>query len=669
MILMKARLHLWFLLTFCLAVARGAMAQGTAFTYQGFLTARGVPATASNDFTFALFNAASGGAQSGSTVQTDGVVMSNGLFTVSLDFGSAPFDGTALWLQIATRPAGSSTFTNLTPRQLIAATPYAVRAGNATTFTGSVAASQLTGTLNEAQMPTNFARLTPSNTTQQATGVPVLSGSFITAANVTFGGSGYTTPPMVRVNAPSGSNAVITATVSNGVVTRLTVNNAGSGYTNGATLTIAAPPSNAYQTFPGTNIFSNAGNIFAGNGASLTGLWRLAGNAGADPANGNFLGTTDNLPLEVRVNGLRALRLEPVANDADHSNIVNIVAGSSANFVAPGIGGVTIGGGGAGSYFGGVYPNSVAADFGAIGGGIANTIQTGASYSTIGGGNENTIQTGVFESTIGGGVGNMIQTGAFESTIGGGLGNTIQPGAYDSAIGGGVYNTIRFGTYATIAGGDGNTVGNAASSKGTYANVGGGQNNAAEGNYATVPGGVLNYAAGAFSFAAGRRAKALNDGSFIWADATDADFGYPGANTFQVRASGGVLFYANSAASIGVYLAPGGNSWAPTSDRNAKENFRAIDPQEILAKVAALPVLDYNLKSQTNTIRHLGPMAQDFAAAFHLGEDDKHITTIDADGVALAAIQGLNLKLETENAALKARLEKLEKLVQKLADE
>jgi hypothetical protein len=57
-------------------------------------------------------------------------------------------------------------------------------------------------------------------------------------------------------------------------------------------------------------------------------------------------------------------------------------------------------------------------------------------------------------------------------------------------------------------------------------------------------------------------------------------------------------------------------------------------------------------------------MAQDFRAAFGLGEDDKHIATVDADGVALAAIQGLNQKLERENAELKARLERLERLLE-----
>jgi hypothetical protein len=61
----------------------------------------------------------------------------------------------------------------------------------------------------------------------------------------------------------------------------------------------------------------------------------------------------------------------------------------------------------------------------------------------------------------------------------------------------------------------------------------------------------------------------------------------------------------------------------------------------VLRKLAAIPVSTWNYKTQDTSIRHIGPMAQDFAAAFGVGEDDLHITTIDADGVSLAAIQGL----------------------------
>ena len=102
-----------------------------------------------------------------------------------------------------------------------------------------------------------------------------------------------------------------------------------------------------------------------------------------------------------------------------------------------------------------------------------------------------------------------------------------------------------------------------------------------------------------------------------------------------------------------------------------------MNGREILEKVASLPLSTWNYRSEPAAFRHLGPMEQYFKAAFGLGETDTGITTVDADGVALAAIQGLNekveagsqksevriQKLEAENAELKQRLAALEKIV------
>ncbi len=105
------------------------------------------------------------------------------------------------------------------------------------------------------------------------------------------------------------------------------------------------------------------------------------------------------------------------------------------------------------------------------------------------------------------------------------------------------------------------------------------------------------------------------------------------------------------------------------SDRNFKANFTPVDSLAVLAKVSALPITAWNYKSEAG-VQHLGPMAQDFYAAFNIGADDKHIATVDESGVALAAIQGLNEKFESENAALRARnavlearLDRLERLL------
>jgi hypothetical protein len=104
-----------------------------------------------------------------------------------------------------------------------------------------------------------------------------------------------------------------------------------------------------------------------------------------------------------------------------------------------------------------------------------------------------------------------------------------------------------------------------------------------------------------------------------------------------------------------------------TSDRNAKEHFTALNPQSVLAKVAAMPITEWNYKSENADDKHIGPMAQDFHEAFGLnGNDDKHISAVDGTGVALSAIQGLNQEVEdlkTENAELKQRLATLEKII------
>jgi len=111
-----------------------------------------------------------------------------------------------------------------------------------------------------------------------------------------------------------------------------------------------------------------------------------------------------------------------------------------------------------------------------------------------------------------------------------------------------------------------------------------------------------------------------------------------------------------------------------TSDRNAKENFATVDRKAVLEKVSALPIARWSFKSLPGA-DHIGPMAQDFYAAFGVGSDDKHIATVDAEGVALAAIQGLNQKLEEEMkakdakiATLESRLADLEKLFSALAN-
>lgn len=282
-----------------------AYAQGTAFTYQGQLLTTNGPAHGLYDFTFALYNASSGGSQAGSTIQTNGVFVTNGLFMATMDFGPGIFTGTAYWLQIGVRTNLAASFTALSVRQQLTPTPYAIYAegANATGLTGTIPTGDLSGT-----------------------------------------------------------------------------------YGNPITL-------------------NNAGNSFSGNGAGLTGVnaltlgglgpnnfWKTTGNGGTT-AGPNFVGTTDNQPLELHVAGSRGLLLVP---DPNGFGEVNVIGGSFNN---------TVGASSSGNSIGGGYGNIATGSDSVIAGGFENTNL--ASSSFIGGGSYNTIGVNGQDAVVPGGYKNI----------------------------------------------------------------------------------------------------------------------------------------------------------------------------------------------------------------------------------------------------------------------
>ena len=300
-----------------------------------------------------------------------------------------------------------------------------------------------------------------------------------------------------------------------------------------------------------------------------------------------------------------------------------------------------------------IEPNATSPNV--VGGYGGNTVTSGAAGAAIGGGGSsgnNSLVTDDY-GTVAGGLGNQAGDGLGTTsdktyaTVGGGYSNIAGGGA--ATIGGGYDNTAN-GWRGTVAGGEANNA------SGDHATVGGGWANTASGDFATVAGGRDDTAGGDYSFAAGRRAKATNKGSFVWGDSTDTDVTSSADNQFKARASGGVIFYSNSGMTNGVQLAAGGGTWSSVSDRNLKEHFATVDGRDLLDRLAQVPVTTWNYKSQDASIRHIGPVAQDFYAAFGVGEDDRHIATIDADGVALAASQAL-YRLAQEQAGQIAALQ------------
>ncbi|HEY67233.1 MAG TPA: hypothetical protein G4N97_03055, partial [Thermoflexia bacterium] len=123
---------------------------GTAFTYQGRLTDGGSPANGHYDFKFQLYDAASDGNPVGSTVAQEDVAVSEGLFTVQLDFGTDAFTGEARWLEIGVRPGSGGTYTILSPRQPLTPAPYALGLRPGAVIAGDLGVNEAALTLDHA---------------------------------------------------------------------------------------------------------------------------------------------------------------------------------------------------------------------------------------------------------------------------------------------------------------------------------------------------------------------------------------------------------------------------------------------------------------------------------------------------------------------------------------
>jgi hypothetical protein len=177
---------------------------------------------------------------------------------------------------------------------------------------------------------------------------------------------------------------------------------------------------------------------------------------------------------------------------------------------------------------------------------------------------------------------------------------------------------------------------------------------------ASMATGAATVAAGSGSVALGTGVTAQGDGSFAFGDRNTQYAPPVGENGFWVRAFGGVAL--NTGVNIGCDLPPNTGAWACSSSKLLKEGFEDVDGEEILARLKDVPIQRWRYIG--TAARHLGPFAEDFHAAFGLGEDADKIAQIDADGVALSAVQALERRtaeLRMENAELRRRLEALER--------
>jgi hypothetical protein len=339
--------------------------------------------------------------------------------------------------------------------------------GTVTSVTGTAPISVATGTTTPA---ISLGTVPIAN---GGTGVTALAAGHL-SSNGTTVTSSATIPAADISGTLTDAQVADNLTISSG-----TVNNSIIGGTTPAAGTFTALKVTGGSGTAGQVLTSDASGNATWQAAGSSG-WSLTGNAGT-VAGTNFIGTTDNIPFEVRVNNERALRIEPNATSP------NFIGGYSGNNVTAGVKGATIGGGG--------------------GAGNLNTVTD--NYGTIGGG---------FQNRAGDNAGSTSDKPF--ATVGGGVNNTAS--AWESTVSGGGNNTAS-GVESTVAGG---------------------ADNIASGTLSTVPGGLLNTAAGSYSFAAGYRAKvnAAHTGTFVWADSVTADFNSAATNEFAVRATGGVRF-------------------------------------------------------------------------------------------------------------------------------
>jgi trimeric autotransporter adhesin len=731
-----------------------AAAQGTAFTYQGQLQNNGSLASGTYNLQFSLYTANSGGSLVAGPVTNNSVLITNGLFTVTMDFGSSVWNGATNWLQIGVETNGVSGFTPLTPRQQLTPAPYAIYAegADAAGLLGTIPATNLGGTYGNALTLTNPANSFSGN------------GTGLTNVNAaTLGGLAPGSFWQVGGNAgvPSSNNFIgtldnnfIDVRVSNIRGLRLRLFNDALGiYTNapnvigGSSVNLTAPDvvgatiaggggNNTNGTALINEVYADFGAI-GGGAANSTG----AQNATVSGGYGNNAGGTGSFIGGGGYDGTNFFgnTIQDVAATIGGGMNNTIPKGGNYAFIGGGYGNNA---GGLGAMVGGGEGNIASGYATTVGGGYGNRAEV--YLATVAGGGGNIASTNT--ATVGGGA-NNVASGQTATVSGGifnyatGSGSFVGGGGYDGSeqignqaqapaatIGGGQANIISdSGSYAFIGGGDENT------NSGYGATVGGGLGNTASGYAATIPGGAGNTASGYESFACGSFANSIHDYSFVWGDDEIGAFSSTRQHQFAIQAANGVYMSVSASSGltpaalevdssstngVAIYATQNSSGAAAvlansgtgniisgfsgpsadtlvfkvendgtvvskgatlTSDRNAKDNFTSLDGKAVLAKVAALPVTEWNYKDDPADKKHIGPVAQDFHATFGLnGDDDHHISILDEGGVALAAIQGLNqkltekdseiLSLKRQNEALAKRLENLEQTMKSVAE-
>lgn len=627
--------HIRTLLSLALAAAAVSTVHAGEFVYQGRLDDRGVPAHGRYDLRIAAFADAKSAAGLIAPITFPGIEVRAGRFELRFD---APLSASAeAWLEVAVRESGDGVFSALPGRNKAISAPLIGTCWSSNGDSGSDPMIHFLGTTDAQPL---VIRTGNAQSLRIEPSTPQFGGSPITA-NMIGGSSANSVPGSVRGATIAGGglpvgdsdpdlglegpNRVLDhfGTVSGGFANQ--AGNQGGGVNDKVFATVGGGTVNVAS--------GDASTVSGGSSNTADGDYSTVGGGKSNSA------------------------------DGDHST----VAGGDVNDVNGNHG--TIGGG---SY------NFVGDDTGTVAGGYHN-FATG-KHSAIGGGYGNTASG--LSSTVGGGAYNC--AGGMYSWAGG-YGAVVRPGSNSGIPGDGCFGVTPIGT----DGDAGSFVWAGAYVGGQFASTGAGQflvrasggmalnspppNHEVELTITPVST-HLDYA-NIWLKQHGLSNRGILFSAGNGSGANDAEFyidHYNGSTQYrrmELLNTGVVTIRSNiTAGPSGVTMAAGSGAWSSLSDRNAKTAIEAIDPRAILERLLATPVSTWRYTAQDPAIRHIGPMAQDFAAQFAVGENDTTISTIDADGVALAAIQGLNAKLEAalaalvaENAAMRSELAALQR--------
>jgi hypothetical protein len=202
-----------------------------------------------------------------------------------------------------------------------------------------------------------------------------------------------------------------------------------------------------------------------------------------------------------------------------------------------------------------------------------------------------------------------------------------------------------------------------------------------------------NTASGAASVAMGYHAHTnARQGSFVFSDRSSVDTLRAAVNhSANWRVSGGFRIYTSSNLTTGVTIQSGATTsnwcnqnsaviststcaylgtdglWHDVSDVNRKHLFRDVSGEDVLTRLRGMPIRTWTYKVDPDSVRHLGPTAQDFHAAFALGSDEKTIAPIDEGGVALSAVQALDRRTTTQQATIDAQQQTIAQQAREIA--